>query len=150
MPPPYKGVMAQLNRNRQLGSPFPIFPDGDVRIIISNEMQYLLHSSVLKNSSRMMAELLDDQYISLKAVKQGLTVLHKLVLVNNPTQVNDIGNFIDYTFEHVLINGRGRAVGGTPTEVDLDDFDDVPPLFLVRFHPFTRLAYICADHEIGI
>lgn len=150
MPPPFKGIMAQLSRNRQLGSPFPIFPDGDVRIIISNEMQYLLHSSVLKNSSPMMAELLDDQYISLKAVKQGLTVRHKLVLVNNPTQVNDIGNFIDYTFEHVLTNGRGRAVGGTPTEVDLDDFDDVPPLFLVRFHPFTRLACICADHETGI
>ncbi|KAL2003981.1 hypothetical protein VTN02DRAFT_1277 [Thermoascus thermophilus] len=88
-------------------SSFPIFNDGDVRLIIPPDNIYQLHSTVLKRSSGFFAGALTESNaakLHSKAKKFGVTVRFQLHLVYSPANPNGV-------FEMMRLDGFGRSSG---------------------------------------
>jgi len=118
-------------------SVFPAFTDGDVHITITGSRQYTLHSTILKNCSPVMVQLLDEQWaakLSAKAVKRGATIKHRLIMVDD----NDDESSIAYVLEPVQVNDEGKAVTHHPIGLDLENGRVVSPTVLVRHQNATR------------
>lgn len=74
-------------------SSFPIFNDGDVRLVIPPGDIYQLHSTVLKRSSGFfLGALTENNAAKLysKAKKSGVTVRFQLQLVYSPANPNGV------------------------------------------------------------
>lgn len=115
---------------------FPMFPDGDVKVVVNPDQQYQLHSNVLKHASPILRSLLADKYaaqLGKKAQRDGIVVRHKLVLINNPSIYDDDDSnpHVPYVFTRVKLDSMGRPVPGSPQGVgfDPDNGRRAPPAF---------------------
>lgn len=74
-------------------SNFPVFSDGDVRLIIPPGNIYQLHSAILTRNSGFFAGALTERNaakLSPKAKKSGVTVRFQLQLVHSPANPNGV------------------------------------------------------------
>ena len=120
-------------------SEYPDFSDGDVRIIITGSRQYTLHSSILKSSSPVMRQLLDDDStakLTHKAIKRGMRITNRLHMVEND---GDEGG-VDYVLMPVKLNEEGKPVTQLPVGLDLENGRVVSPTVLVRHRYNIQIA----------
>jgi hypothetical protein len=113
---------------------FPQFADGDVRVLLTSSRQYQLHSSVLRNASPLLRELLAKKnaaQLSNKAIRANIAVRHRLVLVENPDREDDAHD-IAYIFRQVPLDTMGRpSKKNTPGVVlDLENGRRPLPIFM--------------------
>lgn len=62
---------------------FPMFPDGDVLIILSSSRSYYLHAGVLRRNSTTFAKLVDEDHAAVltpNAKKEGIRTRFRLDL----------------------------------------------------------------------
>jgi len=112
---------------------FPIYKDGDVKIVISGARQYQLHSGILKSNSRMMRRLLDDEYtakLSKAAVRKGVVVRNRLVAVENP-DLDERDGSIKLVLAVEQLDSEGRVIDGRPVGLDLENGLVVPAIYAV-------------------
>jgi len=115
---------------------FPIYKDGDVKIVISGARQYQLHSGVLKSNSRMMRRLLDEEYtakLSKAAVRKGVVVRNRLVAMDNP-QLTPRDGAIKLVLAVERLDSEGRVTDGRPVGLDLENGLVVPAIFAVSLY----------------
>lgn len=89
---------------------FPSFADGDVRIVVSEEHQYKLHSAILKSNSTTLRALLAGATkapLSTKAVNKGAPA-YQLELVKN--QLASGFPDVEYVFRAVELDSNGRSL----------------------------------------
>ena len=102
---------------------FPLFRDGDVRIVITGFRQYHLHSSILKEISPVMRELLSEDYaakLSSKAIKKGVTTRHRLIAVKNPDP-DPYEPDVEIVLEPVVLDEEGKSHHPQPIGLDLEN-----------------------------
>lgn len=113
---------------------FPIYKDGDVKIVISGVRQYQLHSGVLKSNSRMMRRLLDEEYtakLSKAAIRKGVVVRNRLVALDNSDLDARYGK-IKLVLAVEQLDSEGRVIDGKHVGLDLENGLVVPAIYAVR------------------
>jgi len=113
---------------------FPIYKDGDVKIVISGARQYQLHSGILKSNSRMMRRLLDDEYtakLSKAATRKGVVVRNRLVSVDN-SELDPRYGAIKLVLGVEHLDSEGWVIDGRPVGLDLENGLVVPAIYAVR------------------
>jgi hypothetical protein len=66
-------------------SAFPVFPDGDVLIVLSGIRLFRLHSGILRHASKVFETLLSEDHgakLTPKAKREGATVRWRLDLLD--------------------------------------------------------------------
>lgn len=119
-------------------SEFPIFSDGDVKIVITGGRTYQLHSTILKNSSPVMRALLpveNSAKLTTKAIKRGVVIRYRLNVVAYPVIGAD--NTFSYVLEPTLLDSDGKASHHATVPLHLENGRVTPPILLVR----------CSHHE---
>lgn len=121
-----------------LGTHFPQFLDGDVRIVISGARQYQLHKSILVDGSPTFKKLLADEYttkLSSKAIKKNILTRNRLMLEKTPYDGVE-GNSPIRTLVPIALDEEGKPINGPTVGLDLENGMMVDPLHLVTFlHP---------------
>lgn len=114
---------------------FPKFNDGDVKIVIKKGMSYILHRTILTNSSAVLADLLDEENIGLAAAQNPiLKVRQQLTLTHNSGSWHENGAQIDCIFTPVILGGDGKPVDGSPKPLcrqDGKEEEEIPEFVLV-------------------
>ncbi|KAK4912379.1 hypothetical protein LTR49_019197 [Elasticomyces elasticus] len=134
-------------RGPGINKEFPKFKGADVKIIISGSRQYELHSSVLKNASSRMEELLPDDdaaRLNHKAIKKGITVKYRLDLAKNPLTDED-GIQVAYILTPVLLDEDGKASATNAVALDLENGRAVDPTFLAYNAVFGAFYQVPID-----
>ncbi|KAK4540105.1 hypothetical protein LTR36_009770 [Oleoguttula mirabilis] len=120
-------------------SAFPQFGDGDVRVVISGSRQYQLHSSVLKSISPTLRELLADQWgakLNSKAIKRGITVRFRLLMVDNQEETGTI----THVLEPIPVDEDGKPAVANAMSLDLENGRVVDPIILA-YHSVLGAFY---------
>lgn len=128
-------------------SGFPLFKDGDVKIVITGSRQYQLHSNILRASSRTMLRLLDEQYtakLTSKAIKKGVVVRNRLEAVNNP----DLEPHVEVLLEPIHLDSDGKTLERKPIGLDLENGMPVPYVHTVK--PREDIVIDCHSNTFSI
>ena len=120
-------------------SEFPLFSNGDVKIIITGSRQYLLHSATLKDVSPLLRGMLEDENmakLSAQARRKGVKERFRLVA----EKVAFGGQPVDLILKPVRLDNDGKPERGEPVGLDLENGRIVDPYVTV-----SRYMYSCSD-----
>lgn len=111
-------------------STFPIYADGDVKIVITGARQYQLHSSLLKRHSPVFMRLLDDAHaaqLSSKALRKGAVVRHRLIGISNPEMSS--GSDVEVLLQPVPLDSNGKTQNSSFVDLRLENGIVVLPVY---------------------
>ena len=120
---------------REQPDAFPRFRDADLEVIISPTRRYELHSTVLKQSSTLFAELMrvEGPRLTKKAQASGQTVRYCLQLTLSQTDQT-------YRFRRVELNTDGRRTDGSFVGT-YNENGKVPPAIFRHYDMLFAIIY---------
>lgn len=104
------------------------FPDGDVSVIISATRRYILHSSILRNASPLLADLLHEETgaeLSKKAIRNGIRTRFCLLAIPNEESEPDV----EYVLTSIPLTLEGKPAVRLPINDDFENARAPPKAF---------------------
>ncbi|KAK3717577.1 hypothetical protein LTR37_005643 [Vermiconidia calcicola] len=105
-------------------STFPVYRDGDVKIVITGSRQYHLHSTTLKHYSSTFRALLSDENaapLDKKAIKNGRIIRYRLDAVDNSQRDVEPDLDLATVLQPVKLGPDGKAPYDKQIPLDLEN-----------------------------